>query len=147
MTGEKKIKIVHLNHDPVVLRIEKKVTDTFGIVAFQTVGEFALARGRNEVDAKAWDSWYEVDGATNPLMTGGSIIVEEPKEEPDGEPEKQSVVGAAAAGPERGESEPGADVGGPSQGGEDGAEAGSPGGADAEQGEVRDGGIEAPAEP
>lgn len=79
-----KIKIIHLNHDPIVLRIEERVRGEGGIETFRTVGEIPLARGRNVVDAKAWDSWYEIDGATNPLMTGGSIVVEEPKEEPDG---------------------------------------------------------------
>jgi hypothetical protein len=51
-------KFVHLNHDPVVLRVFEMVDGEVGKVARQ-VGEIALARGRNEVDADLWAKWLK----------------------------------------------------------------------------------------
>lgn len=82
--NEKKAVFIVNHGPPIDLRIEQKVKGEMGIETFRTVGEIALARGRNEVDAASWDLWYAVDGETNPLITSGIITVEKPKEETDG---------------------------------------------------------------
>lgn len=81
---DKKIKIVHLNHDPLVLRTEERVRGEGGIETYRQTGEIALQRSRNEVDAEAWDLWYAVGGETDPLITSGLMHVEEPEEPKDG---------------------------------------------------------------
>jgi hypothetical protein len=93
---QKKTKIVHLNHDPIVLRTEERVRGEGGIETFKQIGEIALQRGRNEVDAAAWDLWYAGSGEASPLITTGLLHVEEQKDEKYGDhSEEPSPVSAS----------------------------------------------------
>jgi hypothetical protein len=106
--------VVHMDTlHPLVLRIDEMVADVFGIKTAKQVGEIALHRGRNEVDADLWRRWLD-GNKENPLMKGRLIIQE-------ADPDQQENP-------------------------DDEAKAGHPGGpvgTHAEQGEVRDGGVEA----
>lgn len=81
-------KIVQLHHAPLVLRIDEMVKGDGGIETARQVGEIALERGANEVDADLWDRWFE-QNKDGPLVTGGIVAEEKPREDRDDEAEKQ----------------------------------------------------------
>ena len=71
--------VVHMDTlHPLVLRIDEMVADVFGIKTAKQVGEIALHRGRNEVDADLWRRWLD-GNKENPLMKGRLIIDPRPE--------------------------------------------------------------------
>lgn len=78
--------LVHLDHDPLVLRVEERVRGELGTESYRTVAEIPLARGRNEVDADLWARWTKANEGT-PLM--GVLREEKAEGNTDGDPEEK----------------------------------------------------------
>ena len=78
---------IHLNHDPVTLRVDEMVPGEMGIPCAKEKFSFELRRGRNEVDAAQWAEWYEQNKA-GPLVTGG-IVTLEPEQEQEPQHDNQ----------------------------------------------------------
>lgn len=78
--------VVHLNSHPITLRVDEIVAGEMGIKVAKAKREFTLERGRNEIDADAWNEWFE-QNKNGPLVTSGILKTEE---NPDGKAQRNS---------------------------------------------------------